>query len=185
MEKITKELILKTAQQLVEEQGMEKVTLAKVGAALGISHAALYKHFKNKQDLWTSLALNWLDETLSDIFPFQTNGYTDKLAILHDWLWILTERKMTAYQNDPVMFKLYTTYIDGNPQALNIHLTDLFNSLEHALNYSNQNNLQTIMRAFSTFSSPKYADTWNDHTKYEFEALWSVMKPGIEKLILN
>jgi Transcriptional regulator len=183
MEKITKELILKTAQELVETQGMEKVTLAKVGAALGISHAALYKHFKNKQDLWTSLALTWLDETLIDIFPFQTKGYTNKIDILHDWLWIMTERKMMAYKNDPVMFKLYTTYIDGNPDALDIHLHDLYNSLSTALNYSDQNNLETIMRGFTTFSSPKYADTWDSHTKSQFEQLWTIMEPGINKLL--
>lgn len=182
MGKITKELILKTAQQLVEKQGMQKVTLAKVGQELGISHAALYKYFKNKQDLWTSLSLTWLDDILKDLFPFNTTAYTNKTDILHDWLWILTRQKMLAYQNDPIMFGIYTAYIDDNPKALEIHLNDLNNSLSNALKYSNLKDLQTIMHAFATFSSPKYAKTWNDQTQAHFEELWQIMKPGIKKL---
>lgn len=120
---------------------------------------------------------------LKDIFPFDKTGYTKKTDILHDWLFILMDKKITTYHTDPVMFRLYTTYIDGNPQALQIHMDDLFNSLSEALDYHNMYDLRTIMQAFSTFSSPKYADTWTDQTESEFESLWKIMKPGLEQLL--
>jgi AcrR family transcriptional regulator len=68
MKNLTRDEILTAAEVLVEQTEMHKVTLGQVGGALGVSHAALYKHFKNKQDLWTSLALRWLDNALQDIF---------------------------------------------------------------------------------------------------------------------
>ncbi len=41
------------------------------------------------------------------------------------------------------------------------------------------------MRGFTTFSSPKYASTWNEQTQSEFESLWSLMEPELTKLLNN
>lgn len=47
MKTISREVILRAVEQLIEERGVEKTTLTQVAKHLGVSHAALYKYFKN------------------------------------------------------------------------------------------------------------------------------------------
>lgn len=183
MEKITKNKILDAAAALVEQGDMRQVTLTQVGDQLGISHAALYKHFKNKRDLWTSLSLRWLDQILVALFPFDTAGYTSKLTIAHDWLWTLVEGKLQANVRDPKMFKLYTTYIDDNPEVLAIHQNDLKQSLMRALSTDNETAVSALLTAFTVFSAPAFSASWGDHTQAEFEAVWRLIAPGLQRAL--
>jgi len=181
--KTTKNEILETAARLVETEGVERVTLAQVGAALNISHAALYKHFANKQDLWTSLALKWLDEILVAIFPFDTTGYDSRLQIAHDWLWALANGKMTAYRNDAQMFKLYTDYIDANPAVLALHINDLVRSFAAATGLDDPTLINGILQAFTYFTTPAFAEAWNEDSQAQFEAIWQLVTPGLESAL--
>ena len=55
---------------------------------LGVTHA-LYKHYKNKDDLLQKLALKWLDNTSKDLFEWSPKKGVDAEIALHDWLWLL------------------------------------------------------------------------------------------------
>lgn len=180
MKTLSKELILETAHRMVAEQGMEKVNLSKVGKELGTSHAAIYKYFTGKEELWTELALSWLDNELTKLFPFDTKKYSSTKEIIHDWFWILSESKYESYHREPEMFKLYTTYIDGNPQVLARHLTDLLSSLKKASKIENNSTLKALLVAFSYFSAPSFAENWSQiDFKGEFEAVWKLVEVGI------
>ena len=180
MKNLSKELILETAQRMVAEQGMEKVNLSKVGQELGTSHAAIYKYFTGKEELWTALALSWLDNELIKLFPFNTTNYSSEKEIIHDWLWILSESKYQSYHREPEMFKLYTTYIDGNPSVLARHMTDLFSSLKKASRLEDESTLKALLIAFAYFSSPAFAESWSQiNFKREFEAVWKLVEPAI------
>jgi len=181
MTKLTRDIILDAAAELVEQNGVDGVTLADVGKKIGISHAALYKYFKNKRDLWTSLSLRWLNAILGDIFPFDTTGYTSKAAIAHDWLWDLAKGKMDAYQDDPTMFRLYTEYIDANEDVLAIHFGDLAASLKTALGTDDMVRVQALISAFVQFTTPVFAKTWGPHSQDDFEAIWALIAPGLEE----
>ncbi len=171
---------METAQRMVVEQGMEKVNLSKVGAELGTTHAAIYKYFSGKEELWTELALTWLDHELANIFPFDTKGYSSTNDIVHDWLWLLSQSKYEAYVREPEMFKLYTAYIDRNPAALVRHIGDLLGSLKAASGIEDRGRLQAIMLAFSYFSAPAYADNWlRMDFRAEFESVWKLIQAGI------
>ncbi|WP_312095400.1 TetR/AcrR family transcriptional regulator [Niallia sp.] len=180
MKNLSKELILETAQRMVAEQGMEKVNLSKVGKELGTSHAAIYKYFTGKEELWTALALSWLDNELIKLFPFDTTNYSSTKEIIHDWLWILSESKYQSYHREPEMFKLYTTYIDGNPSVLTRHMTDLISSLKEASRLEDESTLTALFIAFAYFSAPSFAENWSQiDFKREFEAVWNLVEAGI------
>lgn len=176
MEKITKKIILKSAARLVETHGVNGVSIADVGKSLGVSHAAIYKHFKNKQDLWTSLALQWLDKVLIDIFPFKIKGNPSQRTIAHDWLWNFSKGKMDAYFEDPEMFKLYTEYIDANPEVLATHISNLIESFKTATNFRNTKEVAAILQAFAVFNTPSFASTWGEQSQAEFETVWDLVK---------
>jgi AcrR family transcriptional regulator len=51
----TREQIRKVALELFAEQGYEKTSLREISERLGVTKAALYYHFKSKEDIVTSL----------------------------------------------------------------------------------------------------------------------------------
>ena len=51
----TKEQILNTALALFSQNGFEAVSVSDIAGRLGITKGALYKHFKNKQDIFDSI----------------------------------------------------------------------------------------------------------------------------------
>lgn len=180
MKNLSRELILQTAHRMVVEYGMEKVNLSKVGSELGTTHAAIYKYFSGKEELWTELALSWLDHELAGLFPFNTDKYSSTKDIVHDWLWELSHSKYEAYMRETEMFKLYTAYIDGNPKVLVRHIGDLLGSLKAASGIEDVQQLQAILLAFSYFSAPAYADNWlRIDFGAEFESVWKLIEAGI------
>lgn len=66
MAKITQELIIETAETLIERTEKSEVTLSQIADELNITHAALYKHFKNKQELWAAVAKGWFNRMISE-----------------------------------------------------------------------------------------------------------------------
>ncbi|MFD1173031.1 TetR family transcriptional regulator [Oceanobacillus picturae] len=182
MKNLSKELILETAHRMVAKQGMEKVNLSKVATVLGTSHAAIYKYFTGKEELWTALASSWLNHELAILFPFETENYSSTKAIVHDWLWSLSESKYQSYLREPEMFKLYTTYIDGNPMVWARHIEDLVGSLKVASKIEDNELLRALLLAFSWFSSPAFADKWLlIDFKKEFEGLWKLVVAGVSE----
>ena len=55
-EALTREAIVATTRALIETEGLEAVSLRRVGAALGVTAPALYAHVADKRDLLRSVA---------------------------------------------------------------------------------------------------------------------------------
>ena len=51
----TKEKILETALKLFAKDGYEAVSVSDIADELGITKGALYKHYKNKRDIFDSI----------------------------------------------------------------------------------------------------------------------------------
>ncbi len=78
------------------------------------------------------------------------------------------------------MFKLYTTYIDGNLSVLTRHMTALISSLKEASRIEDESILKALFMAFAYFSSPSFAENWSQiDFKREFEAVWKLVEAGI------
>jgi TetR/AcrR family transcriptional regulator len=59
----TKQLIADTSMRLFYELGYEKATIRKIAEACGITHAAIFKYYKSKEELaclFISRYLSWL-----------------------------------------------------------------------------------------------------------------------------
>ncbi len=59
--------ILKAAQELFYEKGYEKATTREISERVGISKAALYHHFKNKEEILFKICLIAADELISNM----------------------------------------------------------------------------------------------------------------------
>lgn len=167
--RLNKELILNTTEELILQYGFEQTTLSDIAKELSVSHAALYKYYRNKEELFEKLALRWLETSMHAIFEWQPmNNAND----LHDWLWLMATTKKELHQSNPKMFFLYTQYIENNEQLVSNHINKLAIKSEQI--DSSKNGL-AVITAFTFFHNPYFADRWyrlNYHI--EFENLWTL-----------
>lgn len=151
-EKNTKERILDEALKLFAQRGYMGTSMNDIAASLGVTKAALYKHYTSKQEILDSIVekMNQMDmERVKEYEMPEGNmeevrkGYQaaaldkikefTKVQFLH---WTKEEfpccfRKMLTLEQyrDPEMAKLYQNYLSGGPLA---YIENVFQGLtEH------------------------------------------------------
>lgn len=171
---LTEEKIFKVAEDMIMERGVKKTTLSDIAKALGVTHAAFYKHYKNKEDLLQQLALKWLNTTSNALFEWKAPEKRNSETALHDWLWLLATTKKNLYHNDPRMFTLYTDYLEGTQTLIHDHLKKLADKTETISGRKGEG--QAILTAFIYFHNPYFAPRW-DQADYQelFEEVWHLM----------
>lgn len=143
----TKEKILQAALHLFAQEGYEAVSVSEIAGVLGMTKGALYKHYKNKRDIFDSILarMEQLDAeramehalpegTLSEMKTAYQNASLKQLiafsrAQFHYW----TEedfpssfrRMLTLEQYHGEMRKLYQQYLVSGPLG---YVTDIFSS---------------------------------------------------------
>ncbi|WP_141434269.1 TetR/AcrR family transcriptional regulator [Bacillus sp. 03113] len=171
---LTEEKIFNVAEAMIMEKGVKKITLSEIAKALGVTHAAFYKHYKNKEDLLQQLALRWLNTTSEDLLVWEAPTNLDGESALHDWLWLLSNTKKNLHHNDKRMFLLYTDYLEGTQTLVNSHLKQLAEKIEAISGRKGEG--QAILTAFVYFHNPYFADRWDQDNYQElFEKVWHLI----------
>lgn len=67
----TKENILLTSLQLFAKDGYEAVSVSDIAGALGFSKGALYKHYKNKRDIFDSIVMRMQEYDYENAHKFE------------------------------------------------------------------------------------------------------------------
>ncbi|MEA3419496.1 MAG: TetR/AcrR family transcriptional regulator [Campylobacterota bacterium] len=111
----TKDKILKTALKLFAEKGYKPTTVRDIAGAVGIKQSALYNHFKNKDEILTTLVN---DLTSSAIVTLFENKDTQELhkqgkSLLQS---IATTFKLISFdRQNEALFRLLMQEIYKNP----------------------------------------------------------------------
>ncbi len=63
--KNTKQLLLEKGALLLAQQGLENLSMRKLGAMVGVSQAAIYRHFANKDELLRAIIQNGYERLVS------------------------------------------------------------------------------------------------------------------------
>ena len=145
----TKENILMTALRLFAQNGYEAVSVSTIAGELGVTKGALYKHYKNKRDIFDSIVerMYQIDAERSrqydvpeEKYELASNAYMNvsmenikKFAIAQYEFWSADEfasnfRKMLLleqYRNIE-MAKLYSSCITAGPVE---YLQDIFHEM--------------------------------------------------------
>ncbi len=142
----TKERILLTALELFARDGYEGVSVSDIAGRLGITKAALYKHFKSKRDIFDSIVARMEQRDAEQAnaygvpegtFPETEDDYrntsADSIVSFSKAMfryWTQDEiasqfRKMLTLEQfrDPEMAGLYGQYLVSGPLG---YMTDLF-----------------------------------------------------------
>lgn len=182
MAKITQELIIETAEALIERTEKTEVTLSQIADELSITHAALYKHFKNKQELWAAVSKSWFNRMISEQIKIDMTNMANPQELLHDWLWAFANAKKRAYNENAKMFALNTQYVDSNPLVLRDVLWDSYQIIDGFMDYQDPHleRAEAILSAFAVFSLPSFKESWNlPDYQDRFERIWSLIKQGL------
>lgn len=171
---LNKEKIFSVTEEIIMRKGVEKTTLSDIAKELGVTHAAFYKHYKNKEDLLQQLALRWLETTSKELLEWEVGNGLSSAVALHDWLWLLATTKKKLYHDDRRMFRLYTDYLERTQILVKDHLKQLAEKAESISGLKQSGN--AIITAFVYFHNPYFADRWDNEFHEEiFEDVWRLV----------
>lgn len=99
--KLRREQIVNAAMEVIVKYGSEHVTVKRIAKEVGISEAAIYRHFKSKRDV-LSLLIDDIENTLlSEVKPdFIESPFTEKTLdkAIMDHIANVIQRKGTSFQ---------------------------------------------------------------------------------------
>lgn len=76
---LDRETVVRTALRLLDDVGLERLTLRRIAAELDVQAPALYWHFKNKQELLDAMATTVLVDSAGDHEAWSTTDWRDFL----------------------------------------------------------------------------------------------------------
>src|ERR1700756_2945895 len=103
---LTRDRILSTAEDVIRRFGPAKATVVDVARALGVSHAAVYRHVATKAELRDLVVGRWLEATMPQLRAIAATPdlAPQRLRQLIDAL-IAVKRRRAA--DDPELFAAY------------------------------------------------------------------------------
>src|SRR5271155_2713574 len=105
---LTRDRILATAEDVIRRFGPAKATMGDVARALGVSHAAVYRHVATKAELRDLVVGRWVETTMPPLRAIAARPglAPQRLRRLLDAL-IASKRRRAA--EDPELFAAYRT----------------------------------------------------------------------------
>ncbi len=142
-------------------QGFDKVRLVDIAKDMGVSHAALYAHFTNRESLLDAVMERWLTETESALEAV-CQGKRPALRKIEDWFLTLYKLKRTRIQTDPEPYRAFdvaTTlrkpFAAAYVKRLKAQLAGLVDEAGDLLGtYSAAETAELLFEATSTFHHP-------------------------------
>ncbi|MGH4121577.1 MAG: TetR/AcrR family transcriptional regulator [Clostridium sp.] len=90
-----KESLIKMGLKLFNEEGEEKFSIRKVAALCNVSHAALYKHFKSKEELINAISeyvFNNFESSLAEVIEkYKNDPYERIIELGKKYVWFMVE----------------------------------------------------------------------------------------------
>lgn len=122
---LTAEAILGAAEDQIRRYGPTKATVMDVARALGVSHAAVYKHFSSKQQLREAVVSRWLDPHRDALASIAADDAIAPPSRLRQWLTSMLTAKQAKAREDPELFAAYALLAAGSSTIAQEHVTDL------------------------------------------------------------
>lgn len=101
------ETILAATEEVLRRHGAAKATVQDVARVLGVSHAAVYRHFPSKAALREAVTRRWLTAALKSLAPVANDTGLAPPERLRGWLRAMFEAKRAKANDDPELFATY------------------------------------------------------------------------------
>jgi AcrR family transcriptional regulator len=186
---LTRDRIVATAEDVLRRFGPEKATVVDVARALGVSHAAVYRHVKTKAELRDLVVQRWINETMSPLRTIvaRPGPAPKRLRQLFDTL-ISTKRRRAAA--DPEVFTAYRSLSAESQSVVAAHLDELVRLGAAIIRSGVEEGTfrrvdpvpasQAILFATSRFHHPAHAMEWtNPKLDKVYNDVWWILMEGL------
>lgn len=129
---LDKEIILNAAEEVIRRFGPEKANISDVAKSLKVSHAALYRYYNGKTDLWNAVTERWLSNlhaTSNDILKEDNPADVKLSRLLEDF----AEAKRRSAINDPEMFANYLKLAQSSMDVIERSIEDGINGIKEII----------------------------------------------------
>nr|WP_275297183.1 TetR family transcriptional regulator [Clostridium sp. YIM B02569] len=134
MDKISldKEMILNATEEIIRRFGPDKANITDVAKLLKVSHAAIYRYYNGKTDLWNAVTERWLTRlhAPSNNILKEDSPADVKLSNL---LESFVEAKHHSAINDPEMFANYIKLAQRSMEVIKKGIEEGINSIEKVI----------------------------------------------------
>ncbi|MEV4254094.1 TetR family transcriptional regulator [Spirillospora sp. NPDC049652] len=121
--------ILAATEEILRRHGPAKATVVDVARALGVSHAAVYKHFASKQALREAVTRRWLDANRDALAVIAADRAVPPAQRLRAWLHAVLAMKQAKIRQDPELFAAYGILAAAHSSVATGHVADLLGQL--------------------------------------------------------
>ncbi|MFC4908334.1 TetR family transcriptional regulator [Actinomadura gamaensis] len=121
--------ILAATEEILRRHGPAKATVVDVARALGVSHAAVYKHFASKQALREAVTRRWLDRNRDTLAVVATDRAIPPARRLRAWLHAVLALKQDKIRREPELFAAYGSLAAAHSSVATDHVADLLGQL--------------------------------------------------------
>lgn len=186
---LNRERILVAAEEVLRRFGPAKATVVDVARALGVSHAAVYRHVPTKAALRDLVVGRWLEATMPALrtIAAQPGSAPQQLRQLLDALIAVKRRRAAA---DPELFATYLTLAADAQSVVAAHVEELVALAATVVRYGvAQGSFRTtdpvatgraVLLATSRFHHPAHAAEWLDPAMdAAYNVVWQLLMDGL------
>ena len=188
-EPLTRERVLDAAEETLRRFGPVKTTVVDAARVLGVSHAAVYRHFASKAELRDAVLARWLERMHPPLAQItQREGPAGER--LREWVVALSGLKRARAQDDPDLFAAYALLSDQSQGAVHAHVADLTAQLERIVADGMSSGefapgdvraaAVAVFDATARFHNPAHAADWADpETDRRIDAVCGLLLSGL------
>jgi AcrR family transcriptional regulator len=184
---LTREQILRAAEDVLRRFGPGKATVVDVARALGVSHGSVYRHFASKTALREAVTVTWLQRVHE---PLESIPAGPAAQRLRQWMTTLVHQKRARALADPELFATYMVLVHESSTAVDDHVSTLVGDLTAIIAVGVAEGsfhvpdaevaARAVWDATSLFHNPAHAAGWNSPTvEAEFQAVLDLALRGL------
>jgi AcrR family transcriptional regulator len=186
---LTRDRILAAAEDVIRRFGPAKATVVDLARALGVSHAAVYRHVATKAELRDLVVGRWVEATMQPLRAIAAlpGPAPQRLRRLLDAL-IALKRRRSA--DDPELFAAYRTLAGDAQSVASAHIEELVGLTAMIIRSGvKEGTFRTIdpesagravLVATSRFRHPAHAPEWVDPAiDATFDDVWRLLMNGL------
>ena len=186
---LTRDRILAAAEDVIRRFGPAKATVVDVARALGVSHAAVYRHVATKAELRDLVVGRWVEATMPPLraIAAQPGPAPQRLRRLFDAL-IAVKRRRAA--DDPELFAAYRTLAADAQSVVAAHVDELVGLAATVIRSGVKEGTfrtvdpvaagRAVLVATSRFHHPAHAAEWADPAiDAAYNDVWQLLMDGL------
>ena len=187
--RLTREQILTTAEDVIRRFGPAKATVVDVARALGVSHAAVYRHIATKAELRDLVVGRWAEATMPSLRAVIALSAPAPLRLRALFDALIAVKRRRAIE-DPELFTAYRALAADAQSITTAHVDELISLTAMVIRdgvaegtFRTVDPVATgraVLVATSRFHHPAHAAEWSDPAiDAAYDDVWQLLMEGL------